>query len=194
MRRYSSILLESVIMCELLWILHAHFALCYAVIVVHLITSVLEGVILLHEIGTHFGPLMCIKTQTDELYLEWHLHENKLSECLCRSEACLQDDRVISVSWTISLIVISWKQNPQGGKERLERGRMGFSALAVTSESVAEKQRRRAVRAAWNENARSLPINTQRNRQLCVISRMKCPGFLYESFRRNRAWRQPVFS
>lgn len=45
--------------------------------VVHLITSVREGVILLHEIGTHFGPLMCIKAQTDKLYLEWHLHENK---------------------------------------------------------------------------------------------------------------------
>lgn len=66
--------------------------------VVHLITSVLEGVILLHEIGTHCGPLMCIKTQTDGLYLEWHLHENKLSVCLCQSEGCLQDDRVISVS------------------------------------------------------------------------------------------------
>lgn len=51
---------------------------------------------------------------------------------------------------------------------------------------ICSREAERGEPFEQRENARSLPINTQRNRG-GVISRVKCPGFLYESFRRNRA-------
>ena len=129
--------------------------------VVHLITSVWEGVILLHEIGTHFGPLMCIKTQTDELYLEWHLHENK--PLLIRSLPSGWPGYFCELNDLFNSYQLKAKPTR---KERKRKDGLFFSGSYFR---ICSREGGRGEPFEQRENARSLPINTQKSAAVCYF-------------------------